>query len=66
MCMIRMCTISKWPVSQYRENLEGVRMNPSVNRQVILASRPQGIQQAEHFRVPEFRRLRGNRRDEAS
>ena len=26
-------------------------MNPSLNRQVLLASRPQGIPQAEHFRI---------------
>lgn len=28
-------------------------MNPSVNRQVLLASRPEGIPQAEHFRIVE-------------
>lgn len=28
-------------------------MNPSMNRQVLLASRPEGIPQAEHFRIVE-------------
>lgn len=28
-------------------------MNPSVNRQVLLASRPEGIPQAEHFKIVE-------------
>jgi NADPH-dependent curcumin reductase len=30
-------------------------MNPPVNRQVLLASRPEGIPQAEHFRIVEAR-----------
>jgi NADPH-dependent curcumin reductase CurA len=34
-------------------NHEEHQMNPSVNRQVLLASRPDGIPQASHFRIVE-------------
>ena len=52
--MIRMCTIAKLSTLQLRYDPDGGAPDePAVNRQVLLASRPEGIPQAEHFGIVE-------------
>lgn len=52
--MVHMCTIAKRRPLQLGSNLDESRaMNVSMNRQVLLASRPQGIPEARDFRIVE-------------
>ena len=54
MYTVRMCTISKTPVMHLGSNLDGDRLvSDKINRQVLLASRPEGVPQAAHFRIVE-------------
>jgi len=47
-----MCTIAKRRPAQLGSNLdESDAMNVPINRQVLLASRPEGIPEARHFRI---------------
>jgi len=52
--MVHMCTIAKRARLQLGANLmKAAPMTTSKNRQVVLASRPEGIPEAHHFRIVE-------------